>query len=344
MLNCSHLKRLTDEIGMLQFSRDAHPDPRSGYTLDDNARALLVALYIGEKGYPAACHYMSFLTHAQHSDGTWSNLLLDGKYSSTFDSEDSIGRAIMACSAATISIWPDLALQASQLISCKLGDVTGFSSPRAIAYTLVGLCKGKMPCPDKQLHDIVNRLSAFLVALYNRTRRPDWLWFEDYLTYCNAILAHALFCVYSFNGDKKCLKIAHESINFLNDILFREGYLNIIGNQGWHHRGGSVPLFDQQPVDAASIAFACWEAYQCLGKNEYIHLANLAYQWFRGNNIHRLSLYNESSGGCFDAITKDGRNTNQGAESVLSLLLTDLLMENSIRNELQVVKASSGTY
>jgi len=343
MLNCSHLQRMTDEIGMLQFSRDDHPDPRSGYTLDDNARALLVSLYMGEKGYPQACHYMSFLTHAQRSDGTWSNFLLDGKYCSTFDSEDSIGRAILACSAATISIWPDLASQASQLISNKLGDVTGFSSPRAVAYTLVGLCKGKMLCPDKQLHIIVNRLSSFLLGLYDKSRRSDWLWFEDYLTYCNAILPHALFSVYSFNGDKKCLKIAHESINFLNDILFREGYLNIIGNQGWYHRRGSVPLFDQQPVDAASIAFACWEAYQCLGKNEYIYLANLAYQWFRGKNIHRLSLYNKASGGCFDAITKDGINTNQGAESVLSLLLTDLLMQNNIRNELQVVKTSAGT-
>lgn len=343
MPNCSHLLRMTDEIGMLQFSQGDHPDPRSGYTLDDNARALLVSLYMGEEGYPHACRYMAFLAQAQSSDGTWSNFLLDGKYSSTFDSEDSIGRALMVCSAATLSVWPDLAFQSSQLISKKLGDVVNFSSPRAIAYTLVGLCKGKIPCPDKQLHDIVNRLSSFLTAIYDRARKPDWLWFEDYLTYCNAILPHALFCVYSFNGDKKCLKIAHESINFLNNILFREGYLNIIGNQGWYHRRGSLPLFDQQPVDAASTAFVCWEAYQCLGKNEYIYLANLAYQWFRGNNIHRLSLYDEESGGCCDAITNDGVNTNQGAESVLSLLLTDLLMENRIRNELQTVKTSSGT-
>jgi hypothetical protein len=334
---------MTDEIGMLQFSQDGHPDNRSGYTLDDNARALLVSLFRGDEGYPSACRYMNFLGQAQRPDGTWSNLLKDGKYSSTFDSEDSIGRAIMACSAATVSVWPDLAFEASQLLINKLSDVVGFASPRAVAYTLVGLCKGKMPCPDKQLHDIVNKLSAHLIALYNRARRADWLWFEEYLTYCNGILPHALFCVYSFNGDKKYLKIAHESLNFLNSILFRDGYLNIIGNQGWYHRGGSIPLFDQQPVDAASIAYACWEAYQCLGKDEYIDLANLAHQWFRGKNIHGLSLYNQASGGCCDSITPDGINPNQGAESILSLLLTDLLMENKIRDELQVVKTSSGT-
>jgi len=334
---------MTDETGMLQFSRGDHPDPRSGYTLDDNARALLASLYMGEKGYPAARGYMNFLTQAQMPDGSWSNFLLDEKYSSSFDSEDSIGRAIMACSAATVSVWPDLALQASQLISNKLGNVINFSSPRAIAYTLVGLCKGKVPCSDKQLHVIVSRLSSFLITLYDKTRRHDWFWFEDYLTYCNGILPQALFCVYSFNGDKKCLKAAHESINFLNDILFREGYLNIVGNQGWHHRKGSLPLFDQQPVDAASTAFACWEAYQCLGKNEYIYLAYRAYQWFLGKNIHNLPLYDEVSGGCCDAITEDGINTNQGAEAVLSLLLTDLLVDNSIRSELPVVKTSLGT-
>lgn len=343
MLNCNHLKRLTDEVGVLQFSRGDDPDPRSGYTLDDNARALLATLSMGEQGYPAACRYMNLLTQAQLPDGSWSNFLLDGKFSSTFDSEDSIGRAIIACSAATVSVWPDLALAGSQLLRNKLGAVIGFSSPRAIAYTLVGLCKGKIPCSVKQLHDMVNRLSASLIVLYDKTRRHDWFWFEDYLTYCNGILPQALFCVYSFNGDKKCLKIAHESINFLNDILFREGYLNIIGNHGWYHRQRSLPLFDQQPVDAASTAFACWEAYQCLGKNEYLYLAYLAYQWFLGKNIHNLSLYNKLTGGCYDAITEGGINTNQGAEAVVSLLLTDLLVDSSIRNELPAVKISAGT-
>lgn len=331
---------MTDENGMLQFSLADCPDPRSGYTLDDNARALLAALYMGEEAYSYARCYMKFLIQALRPDGTWSNLLRDGKYSSRFDSEDSIGRAILACSAATIGVWPDLAVQATQLISNKLSDATGFSSPRGIAYTLVGLCRGKMPCSDKYLCETINKLAGFLTGLYERNRSRDWLWFEDYLTYCNAILPQALFCVYSFNGDKKCLKIAHESINFLNGILFRKGYLNIIGNQGWYCRGGRLPLFDQQPVDAASTAFACWEAYQCLGKSEYLHLARLAHQWYRGKNIHHLSLCNADTGGCFDALTSEGINANQGAEAVLSLLLTDMLMEGSIRNELQEVKTS----
>jgi hypothetical protein len=331
---------MTDEVGMLQFSLEGKPDLRSGYTLDDNARALLVALSMDENAYSYASIFLNYLSNAQRPDGTWSNFLLDGKYFSYFDSEDSIGRAIMACSAATRSEWPDLAAQSRQILAKNLPCAGFFSSPRAIAYTLVGLCKGQMPCSDKYLHEMINKLTNFLTGLYEKTKTRDWMWFEDSLTYCNAILPHALFSVYAFNGDKKCLKIAHESLSFLNGLLFSKGYLNIIGNQGWYQRGGTLPMFDQQPVDAASIAFACWEAYQNLGKREYVYLANLAHQWYRGKNINGLSLYNDSTGGCYDALNRDGVNLNQGAEAVLSLLLTDLLIDGKINQEFNAVKTS----
>lgn len=328
MPNYRYLLHMTDEVGMLQFSRDGAPDPRSGYTLDDNARALLVALYMGEKGHPYANRYLGFLADAQRPDGSWSNFLLDGEYSSRFDSEDSVGRAIWACSMAARSEWKDIAAPAGRLVGNWLNRLPGFTSPRAIAYALVGLCKGNQPCCNgKRRSELVHILSDCLLSLYKKTQGRGWFWFEDSLTYCNGILPQALFCAHSFNGDQQCLKAARESLDFLNGILFRSGYLNIIGNEGWYQRGGQVPLFDQQPVDAASIAFACREAYQVLGRSEYLQLTNLAYDWYWGNNVHRQSLYDEYSGGCFDALTAEGVNLNQGAEAVLSLLLTQHLVE-----------------
>jgi len=337
MPNYSHFFHMVDDTGILQFSNKDLADPHSGYTLDDNARALLVSLSMGESAYPYALRFLYYLEQAQRPDGSWSNFYLDGKYFAHFDSEDSIGRALLACSAATRSDWLDLASQARRLLINQLPVVRSFTSPRAIAYALVGLCKGKMPCPEKIRHEIVSLLATYLTDLYARTRSRNWMWFEDYITYCNGILPHALFSVYAFNGDKKCLKIAHDSLNFLTGILFSQGYLNIVGNQGWYHRDGQLPPFDQQPVDAASVAFACWEAYQNLGKNEYLELAHLAHSWYRGHNIHGLSLYNEINGGCYDALTEGGLNLNQGAEAVLSLLLTDLLMAGSISRELPEV-------
>jgi hypothetical protein len=340
MPNYSHLQRMTDEIGILQFSQGDIPDQRSGYTLDDNARGLLVAVLMGEDAYPYASRYLNYLAQAQRPDGSWSNFLLDGKYSSRFDSEDSLGRALMACAAASRSVWPDLAAQASQLLKNKLPCVRSLSSPRGIAYTLVGLCTGNIPCSDKHLNDLIGKLSNYLISRYEATRSKDWMWFEDSITYCSAILPHALLCVYNFNGNKKCLKIAHESLSFLNAILFSKGYLNIIGNHGWYNRAGTLPQFDQQPVDAASIAFACWEAYRNLGIKEYLDLADLAHQWYRGKNIHGVSLYNDNTGGCYDSLTQGGVNLNQGAEAVLSMLLADLLMDRCISQAQNKTKSS----
>ena len=142
-----------------------------------------------------------------------------------------------------------------------------------------------------------------------------------------------MFCLYRLTGDKKTLNIANNTMGFLCDTLFARGYLNIIGNEGWYQKGSSPARFDQQPVDAASTAFACLEAYNATGKIEYLEKANASYQWYHGRNIHGLSLYDKNSGGCFDALTANGVNLNQGAESILSLLLTEQYVAHNL-NEL----------
>ena len=40
-IKLDHIKELTTDYGILQFSKFSQPDPESGYTLDDNARALI---------------------------------------------------------------------------------------------------------------------------------------------------------------------------------------------------------------------------------------------------------------------------------------------------------------
>lgn len=335
MLDCRHMLDMTGEAGILQFSCLDKPDPASGYTLDDNARALIVALHM-ENTYKYADHYSRYLTQAQQSDGSWSNILLNGHYYSTFDSEDSIGRAILACSLAAVGPWPDIVQNSLAILQKQIPQVLSFRSPRAIAYILIALCQGKVPFCDKEQLSIINSLVDKLSNCYSKCNGPNWHWFENYLTYCNGILPQAMFAVYSATGDKKALKIGHDSLNFLNSILFREGYLNIIGNRGWLPRGGQAACFDQQPVDAASTAFANLEAYRAIGEAEYLELALLAYQWYKGHNINGISLYNPDTGGCYDALTPSGINLNQGAEAVLSLLLTEILMKSFVSEDIDV--------
>jgi len=332
---------MTDEFAFLQFSQKDDPDPDSGYTLDDNARALMVTLSMEESSYPYACLFTRYLMQSQSKNGSWCNLFQQGQFHHTFDSEDSVGRAFLACSMATTCAWNDIAYCCKGMLQRAIPRLAEFTSPRGIAYSLIGLCKGNFSfLPEKYIYDLINLLAMKLLNLYDSKSSRDWKWFEDHLTYCNGILPQALFAVYAFNGDKRCLKAAHESLGFLNELLFAKGYLNIVGNEGWYQRGGKLPVWDQQPVDAASIIFACWEAYQAIGLSEYLDLAHLGHQWYRGRNIHGLALYNQQTGGCYDALTKQGVNLNQGAEAVLSLLLSDLLIENAIIADLPEVISS----
>lgn len=325
---------MTSEDGILQFSIGAHPNPSSGYTLDDNARALLLTIFLDDSAYPYARSYTNYMYKAQKANGHWYNFCLKGNFASQFDSEDSIGRAILACSFGTACRWKDIQNDCYVMLIRSLPRALHFSSPRAIAYVLLGLCKAQLTfCPEKLQFELIKDMSYKLLLSYQRMHSTNWRWFETYLTYCNGIIPHALFAAFNINGDKKILHTAYESLNFLNDQLFAQGYLNIIGNNGWYHKDCKRAYFDQQPVDAASMVFACSEAYQTLAKNEYRELAEIAHCWYRGKNAHKLSLYDENSRGCYDALTKEGINLNQGAESLLSLLLSDMLIEKIAHEE-----------
>ncbi|MDD3890406.1 MAG: hypothetical protein PHR65_10895 [Syntrophomonadaceae bacterium] len=327
-----HLRAMTDETGLLQFSHKSIPDPLSGYTLDDNARALIISLSM-DSDMKYARKYATWLYNAQQNDGSWSNFQLNNEYFSSYDSEDSIGRALLACSLGLSSDCEEVQKMCHTMLLSNIHQVYKFRSPRAIAYSLVGICKNESTQLNVEKLYLVSRLSECLINLYQTAHTKKWLWFEDYLTYCNGILPQAMFAVYALNGNKKALKIGHDSLGFLNNILFRKAYLNIVGNQGWHQKDGNPnpPLFDQQPVDAASIALACWEAYKAIGGKEYLQLATLACRWYHGLNIHGLSLYDEKTGGCYDALTIDGVNKNQGAEAVISLLLCEIIAEKSLK-------------
>ncbi len=331
MQDFRHLRQMTDLNGMLQFSQLSTPDKQSGYTLDDNARALMVALL---NGFPdkEVLNYARFLFQAQQKDGSWSNFYGNEKYLSSFNSEDSVGRAILACAMGLDSDFIPVRELCLQMLKNNAARALQFTSPRSIAYTLVAFCRINNRGKNNWQNMIIERLCSNLQALYDTWHGPDWYWFENYLTYCNGILPQAMLAVYNYNGNKKALKIGCDSLDFLSSILFRHGCLNIIGNKGWYQRGGSIPSFDQQPVDAASVVFALNEGYQAIGRQEYLDMAQKGYLWYQGENINSQSMYDPISGGCFDALTEEGVNLNQGAEAVLSLLLT----ESAIRQNQQI--------
>lgn len=324
-----HFLNMTDSTGIIQFADKSKPKKESGYTVDDNARALLVAMDMETEEKERLINiYIRFLDEAQDSRGIWQNLKLDGKFLPVINSEDSMGRGILAASFALDCGISETEKMAKNMLKKALPRAFQFNSPRAVSYALLGVanlinCAG---CIWLMPH--AKRMAYKLINLYEMNRSPDWLWFEDKLTYCNAVIPHALFGFYRVSGDARALKVARDTLNFLTDSLFQKGYLNIVGNRGWWHKQSFIPPFDQQPVDAASVVLACLEAFTVTGESEYMYKAKTAYDWYWGKNINGIPLYNKDTQGCHDALVPDGVNLNQGAEAVVSFLMAHQIIKD----------------
>lgn len=333
-LKTDHLVRMTDCTGIIQHAVYSLPDRSTGYTTDDNARALIAALKVFERTrHPRALElaerYLAFLAHAQNRLGKYRNFV---DYSRRFledeGSEDSFGRATWACGVA-LSAGPDLLLarNAYRLIESSWRWMPLLNAPRARAFALVGLyhliddLPGNLPVQAQTV-----RLADSLVRQYRRYSGPGWRWFEDLLAYSNGVLPMSLFLAYRATGRKAYLAVAVESLSFLTDVLFADGGMRLVGNRGWFCRGGERALFDEQPEDAGLMVLAYVAAAQATGKDEYFRLAEEAFAWFLGRNAHGCSLYEPRTGGCYDGLTPEGVNENQGAESLLAYLLAYLAL------------------
>ena len=330
-----YLEKMTDETGFIQFGVGDEPNLESGHTVDDNARALLVSLNMeGDSRERLALLYARYLKDALRPDGRWRNLLVRGRYLADLDSGDCQGRGFLACSIAASCDLEEVSKLAQEMLEGVLPTLSRLEFPRSRAYALLGLIRctelydREVGAVAKTAAKIAQEFCDDLLYIYNRAKGKGWYWFEDEITYCNGIIPQALLAYYSFSGNRNALSIARDSLAFLSDNLFDQGYLNIVGNKGWWQRGEEIPRYDQQPVDACSMVLALKEAYLTTGEKKYLDSARLAREWYSGKNINKTSLYNQESGGCYDALTPEGVNYNQGAEAILSLLYSFQAIED----------------
>ena len=172
-------------------------------------------------------------------------------------------------------------------------------------------------------------LSDRLLENYQAESSDNWDWFEPYLTYCNGRIPQALFEAYEATSNEKYLKIAKDSFNFLVEIQIINDRFFPIGNDGWYKRNGERSYYDQQPIEASSMVDAALTAFRVTHNKKYQKIANIAFEWFLGRNSKDIILCNKETGGCYDGITPQGANLNQGAESTISYLLASLELEIS---------------
>jgi len=342
------VRTLTDDVGMLQHSKYATPNKREGYTTDDNARALIATtnyfmLFNDLSVKKLIDTYLSLLFYMQRSDGKMHNYLsYDRQLLDEIGSEDCMGRTIWACGYCLNSKLPEETKLLSKEVFDKLFCwASSFTSPRAKAYSIMGLFHYQKAYPEDQNIKLnIKSLADQINGQFELASSREWNWFESYLTYCNARLPHSLFLAYEATGEDRYLQVASKSMKFLKNTQTINEFFVPIGNRGWYKKGSDRAIYDQQSVEAACTTEAAIAAFRNTKEESYLLAAYKAFEWFSGGNLQGLRVYSQENGSCCDGITPEGLNQNKGAEATLSYLQARLNFEELKRQNNLFLKST----
>ena len=335
-VNLNHVLTLTDDTGILQHARNTVPNLDEGYTTDDNTRALIVALrgqQVEENSdllRRLAARYLAFVDYSfNRENGRFRNFLgYDRRWLEPAGSEDAHGRALWSLGSAVGALLDEGMLGlAMNLFEAGLPAVETFVSPRAWAFSLLGICSYIKRFPGaSEPRRFREHLARRLLDRYRDSATDDWPWFEQSLAYANARLSQALARAGSELGNQEMVDVALKSLDWLLKIQTADdGHFTAIAHVGWL-RGTPRARFDQQPIEAQSMIEACFRAYRITGDRQWREAMGRVFEWFLGRNDRGRPLYDHATGGCHDGLHHQGVNSNEGAESTLAFLCSLLTM------------------
>ncbi len=346
-----HLGILTDDTGMLQHARFNVPRYDAGYCTDDNARALVLVTLLDDAGTEdedrlrqLGTRYAAFLHDAFNAEqGRFRNFMSYARrWLEDRGSEDSHGRALWAF-GTVVGRSGDSGRQAlaGEMFHLALPAVAGFTSPRSWAYALLGIEEYLRAFEgDRSVEAAGKAIAARLLLRYRDSQKPDWPWFEDSVTYCNARLSQALLVAGARMQNEEMAAVGLESLAWLfSQQRTPDGYFSPVGSNGFYSRGSPKVSFDQQPVEACAMVSACLDAQRITRNPAWAERARTAFGWFLGQNQIQQALYDPGTGGCRDGLHADRVNENQGAESTLSFLLA--LLEMRLADRASVLPRAS---
>ncbi|TKC62523.1 glycosyltransferase [Pedobacter hiemivivus] len=340
--NLAHVQRLTDDTGIVQHAKYGIPNLKEGYCLDDNARALIMATMAHQQNKSKVALellpvYLSYIQYMQCDDGSFRNFLsFTREYLDELGSEDSFGRTIWSL-GYLINNTPNNSYRefARELFNKSVPHFKNLKHLRGIANTMIGLSDYLKAHPgDEQIRHQFDQLAEQLKEAYRENGHGHWQWFEEKMTYDNAILPLALLCYYQTSKDAESLGIALESMKFLSQKTLSHGYLNPVGNDGWLYKGGpEMAVYDQQAIETMAMVLMYFKAYEITHDITYIKKMYLCYQWFLGENSLHLPLFDHETKGCGDGLQPNGVNRNQGAESTLAYWISHLVVLKALEFE-----------
>jgi glycosyltransferase involved in cell wall biosynthesis len=332
-LKLDHLFRMSDSTGIFQHASFTVPNFSEGYCTDDNARALVLALMLQKLGQELpqlatqAATYAAFLNYAfDRQLGRFRNFMsFDRRWLEKVGSEDCQGQALWALGLCVSQAGQgSFQMLAAQLFEQALPVAAEFSSPRAWAFTLIGIDEYlRRFGGDRRASQIRDSLTAKLMQRHADAATDEWHWFEEVVSYANAKLPHAMILSGRCMNNTVMLELGLKTLRWLIKIQTSDaGSFRPVGSNGFYLRGGERAIFDQQPIEAQATVSACIEAYHATGDMFWVAEARRAFEWFLGRNDLGLALYDPTTGGCRDGLHMDRLSQNQGAESTLAFLLS----------------------
>jgi hypothetical protein len=337
--NLSHINRMTTDFGIIQFAKITFPDIASGYTIDDNARALIVvAKHFQLTGkfsdIPLIQTYLRFILFCQQKDGSFLNYVTKDKdfFEKNKDEnlEDSNGRAVWALGeflSLNQLLDFDLQIQVEKAFQLAIQHIYRLQSPRAISFCIKGLYFYYQFNKREDVLQLITKLADNLVSKYRGVSKNNWHWFENYLTYANAVIPEALLLAGMSTKNELFTEIAYTTFDFLLNLTFKDQQIKVISNSGWHLKGEDKNDFGEQPIEIAYTILALNTFYSNKPNQDYYNKIKTAFNWFLGENHLNQIIYNPITGGCYDGLEEHHVNLNQGAESTLSYFLARLTVD-----------------
>lgn len=339
-MNISHLRTMTDEFGLFQFASLTLPNRNFGYTLDDNARAAIVCSWLTRQTYTEELEnlisiYISYIGACQMPNGSFINYIghkekIPTEQNTNEDLEDAEARALWALSELMINplLPTEISNKAEKMFLKKYKTMSKFTHLRAQAFAIkaFALLVPHLPADTESLQrDITSYADNLMGALQKIVYKP-WHWFENHLSYNNGILSEGLILAGTSINNNKYVDMGISTLQFLITNTFVNDVYVPIGQSEWYKNRAKRSMFDQQPEDPASMISALACAYKNTQNEEYKRLADICFNWFLGRNNLNRPLYDKETGGCYDGLRPDSVNQNQGAESLVSYLMSNLLM------------------
>jgi hypothetical protein len=315
-----HLAAMMGDHGLFEHARGPTPRFEHGHCTDDNARLLVITARQADAGIPGRLGRvaLAFTLAAQTADGRTHNRMdTAGRWVDEASTEDCWGRSLWAFGVAAAH-HDDPLVRAAAFSAFDVGARQRSRWPRAMAFAALGAADVMTADPA---HTTARELLSDAIRVIGPPLSGPWTWPEPRLTYANATLAEATLAAGAALDDPALIDNGLSMLSWLLARETRPGFVSVTGTAG-SDATTTGPQFDQQPIEIAALADACWRAYTLTGLDGWSRAVLACAAWFDGANEIGAVMHDPSTGGSFDGLTPHGPNLNQGAESTLAYVST----------------------